>query len=76
MQASLGTGAPEDDEINCALLSLKGSGRDNISKVIIALGRISAQTLIASKIPISKLREGSTNIAVYCLCRHFILHIF
>lgn len=48
--------APEDDEINSCASFIKKQAEIISPKVIIALGRISAQTLIASKIPISKLR--------------------
>ena len=48
--------APEDDEINSCASFIKRQAEIISPKVIIALGRISAQTLIASKIPISKLR--------------------
>ncbi|TAL22618.1 MAG: uracil-DNA glycosylase [Nitrospirae bacterium] len=48
--------APEDDEINACSSFIKRQAEIISPKVIIALGRISAQTLIASRIPISKLR--------------------
>ncbi len=48
--------APEDDEINACASFIKRQAEIISPKVIIALGRISAQTLIASKILISKLR--------------------
>lgn len=48
--------APEEDEINACGSLIKRQAEIISPKVIIALGRISAQTLLASKIPISKLR--------------------
>lgn len=47
---------PEDDEINTCLPFVKKQAEVICPKVIVSLGRISAQTLVGSKIPISRLR--------------------
>ncbi len=47
---------PEEDEINACIVFIKKQIEIISPKVIISLGRVSAQTLIGSKIPISKLR--------------------
>lgn len=47
---------PEDDEINTCLPFIKGQIEIISPRVIVALGRISSQTLIGLKVPISKLR--------------------
>lgn len=47
---------PEDDEINACIPFIKKQIEIISPKVIISLGRVSTQTLVASKIPISKLR--------------------
>jgi len=47
---------PEDDEINMCITFIKRQVEIISPKVIVSLGRISAQTLTGLKIPISKLR--------------------
>lgn len=47
---------PEDDEINTCFPFIKGQIEIISPRVIVALGRISSQTLIGLKVPISKLR--------------------
>lgn len=47
---------PEEDEINTCMPFIKKQVEIISPKVIVSLGRISAQTLIGVKIPISKLR--------------------